>query len=554
YDRNSNRISIGYPDGAMASYTFDYADREASLEFDAGSGAQQVVTSASYLPSGLLDGLALGNGLEEIRPYDSRYYPDAIRVSDGLADLLHWDYATDGVGNPAGIVDVLNASNNRVYAYQDYQYFLTQGDGPWGQRQWSYDRVGNRLTEQRGSDFDSYSYLPNAAMMGGNSPILDEITENGSVVRSVQYDAAGHQTQDAGAGNVIDRTYDDAGRLSRQERPSADDKADFLYDGRSFLRRAAGTGPAPAGAGVFCDDFESGDTSSWGAGPGSTCLESSATGPTYDSSGLLHAVDATKVLYLAGRPVAQYEIEPLYLTTDHLRTPIQATDGLSAVRWEGGLESFGNDYSGARAAGVFLRLAGQWDPAVLGASPLETSFYYNVMRWYEDQTGRYQRADPFQELYRTPTYRFAVSNPLVFSDALGLFETPVGCAKRVAGEVSSAFLNRSRYQHCLASCRITRECPGGRVTAVAAGFGKELDDFIQCVLGRVGKKCDGAFQPSDLGDNATGRGPFCQPDECNARCDELFKADEPPIGPFFWFNPELPPISLPFISVFGKKR
>jgi hypothetical protein len=28
----------------------------------------------------------------------------------------------------------------RTYAYQDYSYFLTQGDGPWGSRAWTYDR------------------------------------------------------------------------------------------------------------------------------------------------------------------------------------------------------------------------------------------------------------------------------------------------------------------------------------------------------------------------------------------------------------------------------
>jgi len=46
-------------------------------------------------------------------------------------------------------------------------------------------------------------------------------------------------------------------------------------------------------------------------------LESDQTGPTYDSAGLLHAVDSTKVLYFAGRPVAQFATAPLFLTTDH---------------------------------------------------------------------------------------------------------------------------------------------------------------------------------------------------------------------------------------------
>ena len=172
YDMNGNRTEIGYPGGCMASYTFDDADREATLHFDDGSGVQSIVSTASYLPSGPLDGIVLGNGLEEIRPYDSRYFPDEIRVSDGVADLLHWDYTVDAVGNPMSIADMLDPANDRTYGYQDYQYFLTQGDGPWGTYAWTYDTVGNRLTEQKDGGFlDDYDYLPNAA--GKNSPKLE---------------------------------------------------------------------------------------------------------------------------------------------------------------------------------------------------------------------------------------------------------------------------------------------------------------------------------------------------------------------------------------------
>jgi YD repeat-containing protein len=48
YDENGNRTEIGYPGGEVARYTHDFADREATLEFEpAGGSAESVVTFQS---------------------------------------------------------------------------------------------------------------------------------------------------------------------------------------------------------------------------------------------------------------------------------------------------------------------------------------------------------------------------------------------------------------------------------------------------------------------------------------------------------------------------
>jgi hypothetical protein len=95
--------------------------------------------------------------LTETRSYGQRYQPEGIRL-DGTSTLFNWSYTVDLVGNITAIADVLNAANNRSYGYQDNVYFLTQGNGPWGLRSWTYDRIGNRLTESRGAVTDSYIY------------------------------------------------------------------------------------------------------------------------------------------------------------------------------------------------------------------------------------------------------------------------------------------------------------------------------------------------------------------------------------------------------------
>src|SRR5690606_33608863 len=120
------------------------------------------------------------------------------------------------------------------------------------------------------------------------------------------------------AGNVIDFQNDDAGRLAGVGRAVASEAAGFSYDGRSYLTAA-----------------------------GATAGGSESVAPLYDSAGLLHALrrkdapasaeELTVVFYLAGRPVAQVAIDGAaaeswtYLTTDHLGTPLLATDDAGAV-------------------------------------------------------------------------------------------------------------------------------------------------------------------------------------------------------------------------------
>lgn len=148
YDANSNRTRITYPGEVSAVYTHDFADREATLAYEVpGSSPAPLVTASSYKPAGPLATLTLGNGLTETRTFDARYFPSGIAVPG----RLDWTYTTDSLGNITAIADALNPSAPRIYGYQDLHYFLTRGDGPWGTRSWTYDRIGNRLTELLGA-------------------------------------------------------------------------------------------------------------------------------------------------------------------------------------------------------------------------------------------------------------------------------------------------------------------------------------------------------------------------------------------------------------------
>ncbi len=557
YDANGNQTTIGYPGSVSVNYIYDAADRQANMTLQRpGEPDLEVVTTSSYEPAGPLASLTLGNGLVETRGYDTRYVPTAIQAGA----VLEWQYGTDAVGNITDITDALNMANDRTYGYQDVQYYLTQGDGPWGDLAWTYDRLGNRLTETRGTVsrgtlVDTYTYVANAAM--GNSARLDEIALGAGGTHTFSYDAAGNQTQLDAAGNVIDRAYDATSRMERQERTIASVSTDMLYDGRGFLRRSTGVAPDSA-SGIFCDGFESGDISVWGSTgpcPATTSLDFSE--PTYNSDGLLHRIfhpgRANYVLYFAGRPVAQFDTDGsfLYLTTDHLGTPILATDVAGSVAWEGGFEPFGADFAGASVVGVFLRFPGQWDDATWAESSEGGEVVYNVYRWYASETGRYGRVDPIQWKLSGTDYTYVLARPITLIDPLGLFaedrtadaaealsreiHRDLACIQSIRDQVRGLGEGKNRYKHCLGNCLIKKNCPSGNTGAALASLFKEFSDIYRCLVQGRGGNCDSAFQQADFDDNRTGR--ECPEDiPCTQQCRSLSKFDEPPAGFFGRFN------------------
>jgi hypothetical protein len=100
------------------------------------------------------------------------------------------------------------------------------------------------------------------------------------------------------------------------------------------------------------------------------------------------------------------------------------------------------------------------------------------------------------------------------------------CGNRIKGEVWDTYgLGKPKWDptdgsareaHCIAHCRITRECPGSEVTSYLGGLGKEILDQFKIWFGGGG---DG-FDPGDLAANAKGRSCGRTP---NKPCEELCK-------------------------------
>ncbi|NJL28054.1 MAG: hypothetical protein HC897_09205, partial [Thermoanaerobaculia bacterium] len=222
-----------YPSGVRALYSHDYADRETTLAVAVpGEPVLPVVESASYLPMGPLGQLELGNGTTETHLFDERYYPQRITVA-GAAALLDWQYTVDAEGNPTAITDLLSPAGSRSYSYQDFQCYLTLGNGPWGGLSWEYDRIGSRKRETRGGVSDVYSYVPNA--VGGNTAMLAQIALGAGGTKVYQFDVAGNQSQVTTGADAMVLSHDEANQLAAIERRQPGMPARrLLYDGRAF--------------------------------------------------------------------------------------------------------------------------------------------------------------------------------------------------------------------------------------------------------------------------------------------------------------------------------
>jgi len=451
---------------------------------------------------------------------------EKVILNDGFS-------VADGASFTAATDPDLSGDLTRTYAYQDVEYFLTSADGPWGSLDWTYDRIGNRLSESRNGLTDGYSYTPNAA--SGNTALLSSIALGVGGTRTFTYSASGHQETSAASGNNVTFDYDDEGRLGQADRPTAPnvDPVDFLYDGRSYLRQA-------------------GDLATTGT-----------VQPTYDSAGLLHALLRQEgaaepqrryhVFYLAGRPVGQLATENgqpdrwWYLTTDHLGTPLVATADGGSELWENRFEPFGGDPwagtpLGALEGEMYLRFPGQWADGTWQNGTLGAGLSHNVYRWYASSTGRYSRSDPLFALaprlggrqslassgmmtqlfnmrdLSTGSFEYAEANPLVYEDARGLL--PVGPQAYYARRFFRACadeLDRRRSQghqrfpgqandfmrHCVVSCEAADGICGRQLTRLAGAVNE-----AQGIIIDIRNMQTGAFEFEDFRSNEEGL--WCQ--------------------------------------------
>lgn len=142
-----------------------------------------------------------------------------------------------------------------------------------------------------------------------------------------------------------------------------------------------------------------------------------------------------------------------------------------------------------------------------------------------------------ERVQRGNLFLFGLNGPTSHVDPYGQFVDPsgnlssaleafwdlsIGCGLRIKDEVWKAYgENRggndpsARLAHCIAHCRISRECFGGPATSWLGGLAKEIEDAVTKLVMGKGE----GYDQGDMAANALGRKfAKCTNKSCEEQC------------------------------------
>jgi RHS repeat-associated protein len=133
------------------------------------------------------------------------------------------------------------------------------------------------------------------------------------------------------------------------------------------------------------------------------------------------AVGSSKVeyVYIENQPLAMIRGGAIYYYhTDQLGTPQILTDYVQEIVWRANYTPFGDTTFSANIIDNSLRFPGQYFDA-------EAGLHYNYFRDYDPGIGRYLQSDPIGLEGGANLYLYGLSNPVRFTDSLGLDVYPI---------------------------------------------------------------------------------------------------------------------------------
>jgi RHS repeat-associated protein len=377
YDMNGNLKTITEPSGEVITNNYSNDKAVSVLK-----GAANLATSINYKPFGGISSLNYGNGIAGSLSYDNQYRVTGITAGAAMS-LSYPTY--DANGNITAINNVLDATKNKSFGYDTLDRLSTAtASGLWGSLAWTYDGVGNRLTENS----NSYAYTT------GTNKLI------GAGGASFGFDSNGNTTSQG----ARQYTYNQNQRLVQVVDGAM--TATYTYDGNGQRVKKVVNGVTT----IFHYNER-----------GQLIAESNGSG----------AITAVYV-YLNGQPLAKIEgTSVYYYHNDALGTPQKMTDASGTVVWSADYKPFGEATITVSTITNNLRFPGQYFDA-------ETGLLYNLNRVYNPAVGRYDEADPLllpffyqgrthfvRPFYtKTPSklheYLYAASNPVNLIDPSGL--------------------------------------------------------------------------------------------------------------------------------------
>jgi hypothetical protein len=132
----------------------------------------------------LLSSITHGNGLVNTASYDLDYRLTGLNVKDGTTLVQGKTFAYGDNMNLTGITDTVTAANSNTLSYTATNR-LASASGAWGKAAYSYDTVGNRLSDV----VTGTANTNRVATMDSFSNRLTSMTESGAAFRTYTYGA-----------------------------------------------------------------------------------------------------------------------------------------------------------------------------------------------------------------------------------------------------------------------------------------------------------------------------------------------------------------------------
>ena len=401
YDAAGNATKRTFPGGTVADYGYDPLNRLTSV----ASGGETTAYAYDVGSNLTQTTLPAGNGYVETRSYDRVGRLTQVASAKGGVTLSQFVATLDPVGNPTEVVRTGALVQTQRYTYDASDRLLSvcfQADtcpnatDPF--IRWTYDKVGNRLTEQRpGLPTTTCSY-----------DARDRLLSAGST--SYSYDQNGNELS-AGSRTF---THDLANRLKTTTQGAT--TTTYLYDGDG-VRLQASIGTQASEKTNFLWDVN--------GGLPQIALERDG------NNALLR-----RYLYGIRRVSMTTSSSTSYYHYDALGSVADLTSSAGATQWTWSYEPFGSIRTETKAAGEqpdnFMKFTGEYlDP---------TALYHLRARQYDPVAGRFLAVDPVsqdQSLPRGSSYSYTTNRPTVFVDPSGLSFAPADDAIKATDEAAS---------------------------------------------------------------------------------------------------------------------
>lgn len=404
YNQHDEVIAQTYPSGRKVEYSRNEVGNVIALSESLSGDVQSVVDVASYMPLGPLKSLVYANGVDSNLTYDKSYRVNGISVHKGSGALDAKNYEYDVADNILGLSEA-EENRRREFAY-DRLYRLTQEKGEYGEKYYEYDKVGNRLRRE-------HHYLKPDLEPKLKTQVLsyqegsNRLTAKGR--QQFSYDAAGNITSSRNDKRRYEYGVD--GRLAAYY---LDDRliAEYFYNGLG--QRVRTIKHTESGIREFQYVYSQEGR-----------LLARYTYPVKGKAKLIEYIwlDSRPVMQIRSKLDAAGQVivssqKKVWLHSDHLMTPRFATnpDGKMVWRWNSDAFGVGNpekDVDGdGKKVNVLLRFPGQF----VDVGP----FFYNYFRDYKPNLGRYVQSDPIGLQGGLNTYTYALGNPFLYSDRMGL--------------------------------------------------------------------------------------------------------------------------------------